>query len=106
MLAGITDCVPRSLNKARYVFLASFDVAGAFGCVPHHRLMAAMEDFGVCLNIGRVVRDWPRGERFRSAFACMGVCSRGVSTLLPEVYLRCFGSCFSMGWHSPSLSTH
>ena len=65
VLAEIMDFAHRSLRRARYVYMISFDVQGAFDNVPHHRLMEAMKAFRVNPYIRRVVHNWLRNRTFQ-----------------------------------------
>ena len=47
------------------MYIVSFEVAGASDGVPHHRLMKAMERFGVGAHIRRVVHGRPLGRTFQ-----------------------------------------
>ena len=67
-LAEVIDFAHRALNRSQFVCAASFDVAGAFGSVPHHRLMGAMGTFGL------------RGELSRFDLGHMGGCTLVVSS--------------------------
>ena len=48
VLGKARDFNRRSLNRSQCMCAVSFDVAGAFVCVPHHRLMGTMERRAVC----------------------------------------------------------
>ena len=54
------DFTHRTLHRARFVYIVSFDVAEAFDNIPHSALTKALEDFGIDWYIHRVVRNWPR----------------------------------------------
>ena len=65
VLMEIMDSVRRGLNRGRFVYIVSFYVRGPFDSVPHHRLMAAMKEFGMDPNIRRVVHGWLRSRTFQ-----------------------------------------
>ena len=72
VLTEIMDVVNHSLNRGRFVYLVSFDVASAFDRVPHHILMEAIRDFGARPYIRRVVHKWWGGRTFQVQMRAYG----------------------------------
>ena len=65
VLIDVMDYARRYLSSPRFVYLVSFDVAGAFDGVLRHRLMKAMTDFRACPYFRRVVHGLARGRTFQ-----------------------------------------
>ena len=64
VLIDVMDYARRYLSSPRFVYLVSYDVAGAFDGVLRHRLMKAMTDFRAC-PYWRVVHGLARGRTFQ-----------------------------------------
>ena len=64
-LAELLDFAQRSLKRAKFVYLVSFDVQGAFDNVSRRRLMEAMKAFRVDPSIRRVAHNWLRNRTFQ-----------------------------------------
>ena len=70
------------------MYLVSFDVASAFDRVPHHRLMGALREYGVCPYIRRVIHGWLGGRTFQVQMRAHGETYlsgiRGITCGLPQ----------------------
>ena len=65
LLIEVMDRVHRALLGGQHVYLASFDIRGAFDTVPHSELMAALKRFGVDVRLRKVIHEWLRGRTFQ-----------------------------------------
>ena len=68
-LTEIMDSVHRALNRKRWCYLASFDIAGAFDNVSHRQLMTGLKRFGVDIHSRRVIHNWLGSRTFRVRLA-------------------------------------
>ena len=63
-LVSIMDLIHRALIGGQYVYLVSFDIAGAFDRVSHYGLTEELKLFGIDAHTRRLIHNWIRGRKF------------------------------------------
>ena len=66
LLTEAVDQVQEGLTKGNMVYITSFDIAGAFDCVPHRQLMRSLSNLNVNGHLRRVIHNWLRERTFQA----------------------------------------
>ena len=59
------DGAHRALLGGQFVYIFSYDIAGAFDRVTHHQLMGALPMYGIDTYTRRLVHNWLAGRTFQ-----------------------------------------
>ena len=78
------DTAHRALLEGKFVYIISFDIAGAFDRVSHHQLTQTLDLFGVDVHTHRVVHNWIRNRFFRLKLRAPTGIYQGADTTIPS----------------------
>ena len=63
-LVSVMDVTHRALIRGKFVYVVSFDIAGAFDTVSHHGLVEALKGCGIGGYTRRLIHNWIGGRTF------------------------------------------